>query len=115
MPKPTLDRQLAESAMEAIASHPGVRLDVDAQTVMCVVAGLQLALRHPGYPPNSRAIVEGFARALQERLATSGPLAVIMEMGWNPDFDVTGAEFADEEHREDIAARVFRDAERKEG
>ena len=113
MPKPTLNDQLIADMTEAILHHPGVDFHIGPSEALCVVSALQLALRYPGYADRrSRAVVEDFARALASRLATEGPLAAALEMGWHPEFDETDEQSADPEHAEKVAAQVFAAAER---
>lgn len=113
----TLDEQLMNDMTAALAVHPGVNLVIGAPEALCILSALQLALRHPAYKAGSKqsyVTVESFARALGERLGTSGPLAAAIEMGWNPAHDETNEEYADPEHREAVAAQVFAAAERSE-
>lgn len=64
-------------------------IDFDLVTAVCIVAQLQLASRHPKNTGPSRDVAEEFARTLQAHIAEVAPEnAAIMEMGWNPDFDV---------------------------
>lgn len=64
-------------------------VDFDLVTAICVIAQLQLASRHPKNNGPSRALAEVFARMLQQKVAEVAPEnAAIMEMGWDPGYDV---------------------------
>lgn len=64
-------------------------VDFDLLTACCVIAQLQLATRAPRNTGPSREVAEGFARELQQRVIEVAPEnSAILEMGWNPDFDV---------------------------
>jgi hypothetical protein len=64
-------------------------VDFDLVTAICVIAQLQLAARHPKNIGPSREVAEVFARSLQQKIIEVAPEnAAIMEMGWNPDFDI---------------------------
>ncbi len=66
-----------------------IKLEIDALTAMCIISHIQLATRHPKNTGPSRQIAEKFARALQERVTYHIPdKAALIEMGWNPDFDI---------------------------
>jgi hypothetical protein len=63
--------------------HVGT-IDFDLTTACCLIAQIQLACRH-----RTREIVEAFARQLQEMVTMVAPEnAIVLEMGWNPDFDI---------------------------
>lgn len=64
-------------------------IDFDVLTAVCVIAQIQLATRNRRNTGPSRDIAEGFARTLQQRVVEVAPEnAAILEMGWNPDFDI---------------------------
>lgn len=59
-----------------------------------LVAQLQLALRHPDNQGSSAEIARDIATRLQTLLGQIDPaIAEALEQGWNPEFDVTRAEF----------------------
>lgn len=68
---------------------PLIELKIDVNTAICIIANIQLATRHPKNTGPSRRISESFARELQKIVERNRPeLAAVIEMGWNPDFDV---------------------------
>lgn len=72
-----------------ISNQHVATVDFDLVTAVCVIAQLQLASRHPKNNGPSRELAEVFARTLQQKIAEVAPEnAAIMEMGWNPDFDI---------------------------
>lgn len=74
--------------LERHARHP-VHLEMDVLTGHVLIGALQLALRHPAFPRESREIVQGFIRGFQARVASlDGDLAVLIEMGNQPHRDV---------------------------
>ncbi len=52
-----------------------------------VLSAIQLAMRHPKFPRNTREIVEPVARQIQACVAHGGALAVIAERGWHREWD----------------------------
>lgn len=72
-----------------IGAQHVVTVDFDVTLSVCLIAQIQLACRHPKNLGASREIVEGFARMLQQEVSKVAPENdVVMEMGWNPDYDV---------------------------
>lgn len=64
-------------------------VDIDLTLACCLIAQIQLACRHRGNNGASREFAEGFARKLQQLVVEIAPEnATILEMGWNPDFDI---------------------------
>ena len=64
-------------------------VEIDVTTAICLIAQLQLATRHPENIGPSRQVAEAFARVLQQQVVEVAPeAAAILEMGWNPDFDI---------------------------
>ncbi len=110
----TMWEQLRDEIVPALAMHPGVNLQIDAESGMCIVGALQLALRYPDYTGSSRLAVEAFTRSLIERLAITGLLRQLLEAGFDPSFDETDAERNDPTRQEEMAAEVFARAERAE-
>ena len=67
-----------------------ILLEVDCATAMCIIANIQLATRHRRNIGMSRWIAETFARKLQEKVIGIMPdQAMVFEMGWNPDYDIS--------------------------
>lgn len=74
---------------EQIETPPIIEMEIDCLVAMCIIGNIQLACRHHLNVGPSRLIAENFARELQKRVAYHWPdKAVVMEMGWNPDFDI---------------------------
>ena len=64
-------------------------IDFDLTIAICVIAQIQLAIRHRANNGKSTAIAISFARQLQEMVVAVAPEnATILEMGWNPNFDI---------------------------
>lgn len=65
-------------------------IETDSLTCICVIAAIQLATRHRKYVGPSRQVTEDFAKKLQQIIAAAHPeFATIIEMGWNPNFDIS--------------------------
>jgi len=65
----------------------GVYLDVI--TAMVIISQIQLATRHSGNTGPGSEIAKDFAMKLQEMVIAVAPEnAPLMEMGWNPAFDI---------------------------
>jgi hypothetical protein len=65
---------------------PVIKLEMDPAAAFAIIAGLQLALRHPNYPPDSRRFVGEFVCDLSERF---GPVTKqVIEMGFETIHDV---------------------------
>lgn len=63
-----------------------IEITIDPPTALCVIAQIQLAIRHPENRGPSKGIAETFARKLQTALSRDHPeLATVMELGWDPD------------------------------
>lgn len=61
----------------------------DTLTAMCIISNIQLASRHPANNGPSIKIAISAAKEMQKSIAEKIPeLNKIMEMGWNPEFDV---------------------------
>ena len=66
-----------------------VVIETNAITALCIISQIQLACRHPGNTGISRQTGEAFARELQQQLSELVPdWSVVLEMGWNPDYDM---------------------------
>lgn len=58
-------------------------------TLLCVIAQIQLAARHPKNDGQSKELAELTARHMQAELIKVVPeIEFIAEAGWNPDFDI---------------------------
>ena len=56
--------------------------------LMCMVSALQLALRHPHFPPHNRRIVEDIARKMIKYGFADFPATQsVLERGWDPAYD----------------------------
>jgi hypothetical protein len=70
------------------ARHPVV-LESDLGTLAVVIGALQLAVRHPGFPAESRRVVEGWLTQVLTGIATLSPqLAEGLRAGNDPANDV---------------------------
>lgn len=63
--------------------------DVDGVTLFSIIAQIQVASRHPANTGPSAALVRNWALDMQKVICEKFPdLAIIFDMGWNPDMDV---------------------------
>lgn len=66
-----------------------LKLDINVFTLMCVVANIQLALRHPGNTGPSTEAAQAFVLETQKELGSVHPIfARMIDQGWDPRFDV---------------------------
>lgn len=66
-----------------------VDLTIDILSVMTLIATVQFATRNPNWNGESKNLAVTVARSLQGVIAEAVPeYSAIMEMGWNPDFDI---------------------------
>lgn len=74
---------------ELMASTP-IDVTLDAFSWMCVLGAMQLAFRHPAYTGPSSDIVRQVAGNVQQMISLNERIAIILDMGWHPEFDVDG-------------------------
>ena len=87
----TPDFKTLSQAMQA--SGP-ITLEVDPIYLFVLVGTVQLALRHPGNHGQSAEMAKEAAIAFQQKLGEIDPeIAVALEKGWHPEFDVTREEY----------------------
>ena len=73
-----------EAAMVRLKDHP-VRLEMTVPEMAVIVAGLQLALRHPLFPTYSKTAVERFVQGFLEQIRTLDlVIAQVLERGNDP-------------------------------
>lgn len=73
----------------AMAAAAPIRMKMPPIIAFYLVSTLQMALRHPEFPPNVRVEMDRMARHLQAKLGEGNPLvAEMLELGWNPGYDV---------------------------
>jgi len=66
-----------------------VDITIDLLSLMGLIAAIQMASRNPRWYGESRDLAITTARQLQIVLCDKLPeYSAIMEMGWNPDFDM---------------------------
>lgn len=66
-----------------------VILEIDGLTAMILIAQLQLALRNKKNSGPSSKVAHELARQLQFKIqGIDASVDLILEMGWNPDYDV---------------------------
>jgi hypothetical protein len=84
------DADKAAELAALMTSHPGVVIQLDAYQAFTLAAALQLANRHPGVAQSQLSeTLRGAVRSIQDGLGE--PLASIIEAGWDPNLDVSGA------------------------
>jgi hypothetical protein len=81
---PPEDRFVAELLSLSVGT-PRVVLEMDVAQAWLLFAGLQLALRHPDVPPDTRQSLTEIAERLQEVVAprTLPALAAVAAAGWD--------------------------------
>lgn len=84
----TIGQQFEQEFSDLIAQRQAIELRISPLEAWCVMAQIQLALRHPNNTGIARMYAEIVARQLQSAIAITPALAQIAEMGWCPTFDV---------------------------
>jgi hypothetical protein len=80
-----------EAAMLRHKDHPVV-LETTLPTMMIVIAALQLALRHPLFPTESKRVVTGVVQGFLDQVRTLDlVIAQVLERGNDPHHDVSAA------------------------
>ena len=67
---------------------PVASVRIPAVECFYTLSALQLALRHPEFPPNIRLAITRLAGCLQEHVGKTTNLMAVCEAGWDPSFDV---------------------------
>lgn len=74
--------------MELIDRHPYCALDIGWGKMLCVLACVQLSLRHPTLPDNARRLAREFVDQTISEIRTVVPyLADVLEKGNHPEYD----------------------------
>jgi hypothetical protein len=77
-----------EAAMVRLKDHP-VRLECTLPEICVIVAALQMALRHPMFPRESKRFVTAFVQGFIDQVRTLDlVIAQVMERGNDPHHDV---------------------------
>jgi hypothetical protein len=72
------------AAMERVGNDP-VIIESTIVHMTAIVAALQLALRHPLFPPESQDLVERFVKGFLAQVRTKDPvIAQVLERGTEP-------------------------------
>lgn len=87
--KERLMRDSLDEMARADALDFRIPMELDLGSLCCVVAGLQLALRHPANTGPSTLIVAAFIRAAIDRVRESGynATADVLALGGDPAYD----------------------------
>ena len=72
--------------LEELQRLPDLQLTLTPSEAFCVLAQLQLALRHPNNQDGASDVAHGVARRIQAHLK-GRTLGAIAEMGWHSEFD----------------------------
>ena len=80
-------QRFAKEFESLCANSEVLKFELTRQEMWSVFAQLQLALRHPGNIGRTRIVAERVARRLQAIVASSGALAEVATMGWDPQHD----------------------------
>lgn len=70
-----------------------IRIEIDGESALDLIATIQLACRHPKFDCATRDFVERFARDLQQEIARTRRLALLLEAGWHSRFDTSNLAF----------------------
>jgi len=62
---------------------------ISGQDMFCLLATIQLALRHPGMTGATAEIARAFAEELQKRIVAASPgMKDLCAAGWDPEYDL---------------------------
>ena len=83
------DFQSGLQELRALMDDPerSVHLNMTRWQAYCLVAQVQLALRHPENTGASRPVVEGIARELEQLFSDRPLMADLLKRGWRKEFD----------------------------
>lgn len=84
--KPLLEKFTEE--MRALESEEPIPLDIDRLAIVTIISQIQLALRHPGNNGQSAEDAKEICRQLQTAFEPDSAIAQVIEIGWNPLFDM---------------------------
>jgi hypothetical protein len=80
---------IARRLADELEAAPALTFQVSALDAYSIVAITQLAWRHPGLSKAHTAMIERFARGMQEAIRRHTPFAAeTLERGWDRAFDV---------------------------
>lgn len=83
-----LQREFLEASHRFQVNQPEVVLTLDPSTILCLIASVQLALRHPGNTGESARRMRGLIDTLIGRIGEIEPrLAELLRMGDDPKND----------------------------
>jgi hypothetical protein len=63
-------------------------VEIPGAVAFQILAALQLATRHPAFPPHTLETVRDFALVLQEQISVTENLGLLAAAGWDPQRDV---------------------------
>lgn len=73
-----LETLFADEFVE-LARQPRIKIEIDHPAAVALVATVNLALKHPGFPGALRPMMEEFARGLGEHVALSRKARQVLE------------------------------------
>lgn len=83
------EKKFMKIGTRVMSDDTEIETTIDIKQAWILVNGLQLLCRHPGVSQAMKDIWTHIGRQLQEAIVTLHPEAEeLLEMGWNPDFDV---------------------------
>lgn len=86
-----IDKQSAVRTIAGVISDTTLLMPVHIRIreAWLIIAALQMATRHPDLSPEVCQTLEQIGRQFQDAVTARHPKAQeLLEMGWNPDFDV---------------------------
>jgi hypothetical protein len=78
---------MIKSDFRKLTQGPNLTVELSPFEAWCLMATVQLACRHPEFNGPTRQIAEKTARRLQAMVATTPPLQMLAERGWDPNYD----------------------------
>jgi hypothetical protein len=96
----TMDEQTAMQLVAAAMSNDTtLQINIQIKEAWMIVSAMQLASRHPDLSTNMKTAFEHIARQYQAAITAVHPeVHEVLEMGWNPDYDVESSEAEEMDH-----------------
>lgn len=80
--------KLTVADYDDLAAQPEIQIVISPLDALCLLAVLQLALRHPANNGPASEVAREFAHRLEERISVNDKWKAVCAAGWNPDCDV---------------------------
>ena len=80
-------KEFVEALERLKKKHGHIIIPMEFTAAISLVGALQLALRHPTFPENSRKQVEQFIYSIRDAVSSEPAIVDIIQMGFDPEHD----------------------------